>query len=219
MPIRPEFHYYYIYLKNHIEKTHRISCVRADHSIRQGAFMDKIRRYIKDADLILADVSGGNPNVLYELGIAHQRNKRVILMTRDAVEAVPSDIRHLDMIRYDLTKEDDLVRLVDRALERELGTLESDLRLYDRAQTLLSRFSVEYPGGIVESKKATFLRRLRSARERGSFPPRNDSAGWTLLLLQMLVEGRGDYSVMDRIQKWSLTASSQRTRRTPRKSR
>src|SRR5437016_5828867 len=39
-----------------------------------------IERAIIEADIVLCDITGGNPNVFYELGLAHAIGKRVILV-------------------------------------------------------------------------------------------------------------------------------------------
>lgn len=48
---------------------------------------------IYNADVILADLSGLNPNVMYELGIAHSLNKKTIVITRDDLETLPFDLK------------------------------------------------------------------------------------------------------------------------------
>jgi hypothetical protein len=40
-----------------------------------------------------------NPNVFYELGLAHALNKEVILLTQD-INDVPFDLRHFRIIVY-----------------------------------------------------------------------------------------------------------------------
>ncbi|MCI0695634.1 nucleoside 2-deoxyribosyltransferase [candidate division KSB1 bacterium] len=98
MPFVPELHYFYLYLKQHIEQHHGIGCERADDRILTKPFLDKINDLIRDADVIIADCSGRNPNVFYELGIAHALKKDVILITKDPVGVAPSDIRHFEFI-------------------------------------------------------------------------------------------------------------------------
>src|SRR5438876_8266953 len=91
MPFAPELHYFYLYMKQHIEQKYGIRCERADAQILTKPILDKINDYIRNADVIVADCSGRNPNVFYELGIAHAYGKKVILITRDDVREAPSD--------------------------------------------------------------------------------------------------------------------------------
>ena len=48
---------------------------------------------------MVADLSNRNPNVLYEIGIAHALSIDVIMMVQDE-DDVPFDLRHLRYISY-----------------------------------------------------------------------------------------------------------------------
>jgi hypothetical protein len=54
---------------------------------------------INKARLIVADVTNKNPNVFYELGMAHTVGKDVIILTQNK-EDVPFDLRHLRYFPY-----------------------------------------------------------------------------------------------------------------------
>jgi len=58
---------------------------------------------IYGANIIIADCSSKNPNVFYELGIAHTLGKSVILITQSE-EDIPFDLRHCRYIKYHATK-------------------------------------------------------------------------------------------------------------------
>jgi hypothetical protein len=51
---------------------------------------------------LIADLTGRNANVFYELGLAHALKKDVILITQK-IEDVPFDLRHYRCIVYDNT--------------------------------------------------------------------------------------------------------------------
>jgi hypothetical protein len=55
--------------------------------------------YTKRAKIILADLSGKNPNVFYELGLAHALAKPAILVT-ESMDDVPFDLRALRVLIY-----------------------------------------------------------------------------------------------------------------------
>ncbi len=57
---------------------------------------------IEKAKLLLADLSGKNPNVFYELGLAHALEKPVVLVSSNQ-DDVPFDLRHIRVILYDQT--------------------------------------------------------------------------------------------------------------------
>jgi hypothetical protein len=72
---------------------------RVDEQIYQEGMLERIYRQIDVADVIIADMSGKNPNVFYEVGYAHARNKLCILLTRDTSD-IPFDLRHRQHIVY-----------------------------------------------------------------------------------------------------------------------
>lgn len=65
---------------------------RADSLLNQRSVLQDVIRGIADAELIIADVSGLNPNVLYELGLAHAMGKRTVMLTQ-SIEELPFDLR------------------------------------------------------------------------------------------------------------------------------
>jgi hypothetical protein len=54
---------------------------------------------LANSDLVVADLSGSNPNVYYELGLAHGLGRRVVLLTQK-VEELPFDLRSYRVIPY-----------------------------------------------------------------------------------------------------------------------
>lgn len=62
--------------------------------------MSDIWKFTKEADIVLADLTGKNPNVFYELGLAHAISKPVILVT-ESEEDIPFDLRAIRIIKYD----------------------------------------------------------------------------------------------------------------------
>ena len=71
-----------------------------------GPIMDQVWSGIRAADVVVADVTGMNPNVFYEVGLAHALGKEVIVLTQDS--GTPFDIRHFRRIEYGAN---DLARL------------------------------------------------------------------------------------------------------------
>ncbi len=73
---------------------------RADDLYRPSTIVHDIWEYTKKSEIILADLSGKNANVLYELGLAHAIAKPVILIT-ESLDDIPFDLRALRVIEYD----------------------------------------------------------------------------------------------------------------------
>lgn len=78
----------------------RLRSERGDDVFGSDVIMDDITRSIRKARLIIADLTGRNANVFYEVGIAHALNKQVLLMTQ-SIEDVPFDLRHRRALVYE----------------------------------------------------------------------------------------------------------------------
>jgi len=85
---------------------------RVDEQFFGEGILDRIFNQINKADVIIADMTGKNPNVFYEVGYAHALNKVVLLITQ-SVEDIPFDLKHrqhivyggkIEQLRQDLTK-------------------------------------------------------------------------------------------------------------------
>jgi nucleoside 2-deoxyribosyltransferase len=76
-----------------------INAERVDEQIFQEVILARIYRQIELADLVVADMTGQNPNVFYEVGYAHAKGKLCILVTQKA-EDIPFDLKHHRHIVY-----------------------------------------------------------------------------------------------------------------------
>lgn len=72
---------------------------RADENMGPVPIMEDIQESILKAKLILCDMSGKNPNVFYELGLAHAVGKPVILVSNKKSD-IPFDLRYVRAIVY-----------------------------------------------------------------------------------------------------------------------
>lgn len=90
---------------NHIKKVAKaqnLSIARADDFFSQNSIVFEVWSAITQASILIADCTGKNPNVFYEIGIAHALGKPVILITQNQ-DDVPFDLRHIRYIYYDYT--------------------------------------------------------------------------------------------------------------------
>ena len=74
-------------------------CERVDEQVFQETILERIYNQISKADIIIADMTGRNPNVFYEVGYAHALGKLTILLTQKA-EDIPFDLKHYTHIVY-----------------------------------------------------------------------------------------------------------------------
>lgn len=104
MPFRQEEfpqEFYSERLKLLVERQFGRSCFRVDEDPSTRGVMDKVATFVRDAELVVSEISTLNPNVMYELGIAHILDKEsVVLWNPDrAVQKEPP----FDVSRYSLT--------------------------------------------------------------------------------------------------------------------
>ncbi len=92
--------YYVNVFEPAITKAGLLAC-RADDLYRPSSIVHDIWSYVRKAKVLIADLTDKNPNVLYELGLAHAAGKPVIMVTQ-VLDDVPFDLRNLRVITYDL---------------------------------------------------------------------------------------------------------------------
>jgi hypothetical protein len=112
---------YQDHVKLVLESRCGLRCERADDIYDIRGVMQLVWEGINRARLVVADLTGKNANVFYELGIAHTLGKPVVILTQ-SMEFVPSDLRHWKCIVYEykprtISKlETDLEKTVKRVL-------------------------------------------------------------------------------------------------------
>ena len=102
-----------------------LSPLRADNEIfGTGKIIDQIWTGITTAKVLVADLTGRNPNVFYELGLAHALEKPVVLICANEVD-VPFDLKHIRVIYYDNTDPFWGQKLIDKVAENILSALKN----------------------------------------------------------------------------------------------
>lgn len=98
MPFATEFDPLYNVIKAVCEE---VGCpaLRVDEIYGPSKIIDDVFSAIVQSRLVICDLTGKNPNVLYETGLAHARGRDVILLTQSK-EDVPFDLQQIRYIRY-----------------------------------------------------------------------------------------------------------------------
>jgi hypothetical protein len=100
MPFKPEFNRIYSdVLRPTIEQTN-LKALKADAIFSTTPIVEDIWTHIAKAKLIIADVTDKNPNVFYELGLAHAIGKTVIIITQHR-DDIPFDIAYIRYLIYE----------------------------------------------------------------------------------------------------------------------
>jgi hypothetical protein len=120
MPFAGEMDYIYRVIKETVEQ-HGLDCDRADEKFASKPILDLVRTAIANAELVIVDFTGRNPNVYFEAGLADAANKKWIVLAQS-----PSDLAidvqsiraifYLDKMGYDEKLRNDLSLALEQTL-------------------------------------------------------------------------------------------------------
>ena len=102
MPFEPRLRPVYDDHITRVARRLKITIRRADDFFGSHAILPEVWAAIHAARVLIADCTGRNANVFYEIGIAHTVGKPVVLITQSS-DDVPFDLRHLRYIQYEYT--------------------------------------------------------------------------------------------------------------------
>lgn len=157
MPFGKQFDDVYFNLISPVVRENGLTPLRADEMSGTGFIMEQIRSAIQQSRLCIADLTGNNPNVMYELGYAQAVSKPVVLLTDEAAR-LPFDVAHERVIPYG-TEFDQAQLLLQKAISVALSSdrLDEAARLFDLGQY---RGTIAAAAVVLEQK----LRQLLSKR-------------------------------------------------------
>jgi hypothetical protein len=114
--------YYEAIYRPAIEKA-GLKPMRADADIfGTGKIMDQVWSGINAAKVLVAELTSRNPNVFYELGLAHALKKPVVLISSNE-EDVPFDLHHIRVIYYTVTDPFWGAKLIEKVAENILSAI------------------------------------------------------------------------------------------------
>ncbi len=119
MPFASELRFVHEVIERIVE-SYDIDCVRADEIAISRPIMDDVKSQIAEADLVIVDFTGKNPNVYYEAGLADAWQKDWIVMAQSS-DDMTFDVRHIRSIRYSNTMGADVQLAED--LQKALNAL------------------------------------------------------------------------------------------------
>jgi hypothetical protein len=97
--------------------------IRADADIfGTGKIIDQVWNGITQARVLVAELTSRNPNVFYELGLAHAFKKPVVLIS-SREEDVPFDLQHIRVIYYDVNDPFWGNKLIEKVAENILSAI------------------------------------------------------------------------------------------------
>jgi predicted nucleotide-binding protein len=75
--------------------------IRVDKLLFTGTITQQVTKLLLEVDLVIADLTNNNPNVLYELGVRHATQLPVIMIARQG-ERLPFDVAAYRTLFYEL---------------------------------------------------------------------------------------------------------------------
>ncbi len=102
MPFRTELTPVWESIRKVVEEHFGGVAVRSDEILKPGTIHEQMQSELRRADFCIADVTGNNPNVLWELGFAHALEKSVVCLWQ-ATDKLPFDIHSQRMFQYSLS--------------------------------------------------------------------------------------------------------------------
>lgn len=76
-----------------------LAAIRADKITDTGEIPEQIFTYLRDADVVVADLSHANPNVMYELGLRHSRSGKITIQVGEYGQ-LPFDVTTIRTIQF-----------------------------------------------------------------------------------------------------------------------
>ena len=112
----------------------QIQCSRADRNHQMRDIIEHIVEALVEADIVIADLTGRNANVFYELGVRHATSVNTILIAESEHE-IPFDLRRMRTFfyRYEPNAMLDLqnnIRLAISEIIRDRDRIDNPVRRY-----------------------------------------------------------------------------------------
>jgi len=76
-------------------------CIRADEIIHSTVIDKPMYEHLREADLVIADLSTSNANAIYELGVRHALRPHATIVMAEDKFAFPFDLNHLSIMKYE----------------------------------------------------------------------------------------------------------------------
>lgn len=141
MPFEEPFETYYRKIIKPAVDDNKLYAVRGDSLFRSTHIMDDIWSAILQSTLVIAELTGKNPNVYYELGLAHAMKKPAILIASN-IEDVPFDLRPLRVLIYDKNDPDwglilksNIAKAINETLSSPIEAIPHTFREYAQPKT------------------------------------------------------------------------------------
>jgi hypothetical protein len=102
----------------------RFEVVRADEIDDEGLITNQIIEHLIEDDLVVADLTGLNPNVFYEVAVRHAAQKPIVHLIT-AGQDIPFDVANMRAVSYALD-DPDVLEAAQEDLSRKVRAIEEN---------------------------------------------------------------------------------------------
>lgn len=173
--------------------------VFAAHEISgSGSITKKVVESLLESELVIANLTGLNPNVMYELAVRHAKRLPVVSLAEKSTE-LPFDISDERTIFYtdDMKGAEDLKPALRSAVAAAMSEFEPDNPIYRAATALLIQQSTTIP--TTEKLVAERLDKLEAMLSRAISKPSQSADD-----VFVVVTARGGVDKIDQYREWML---------------
>lgn len=123
--------------------------VRADSLARAGEINEQIFRRLREDDVVIADLTGANANVMYELGLRHTRDKLTVQIGEFG--RLPFDVNTIRTIQFSpsaiglINARDELVQVLEAGIAGEFDPVTAT-RVWIADETEIQSDHADEPG-------------------------------------------------------------------------
>lgn len=200
MPFHSSFTFFFLYLQHYMDKEHQLDVIRGDTEFSTEGIIKKVRDQIGRADVIVGDITGSNANVFFELGIAYTLGKPIILLTQDPVEHMPTDLKYLELIPYDMGNPRELLGKLDKAIVSVF--VERYRAWHVKAKALLVDFNNASGTKVKPVSFDEFRARVNRAIQAEGLPVPEDAAPFARFALPRILFDPSDIDKLQRVRDW-----------------
>jgi len=167
-----------------------VECIRADEITHAGVIDVPMYDRIFRADLVVADVSTGNRNAIYELGVRHAlRPHTTIIIGEDSNKSIPFDLNHVVIRKY-------------HHLGEDIGSAEARTKGKELTDAINELLAAQEPAA--DSPVYTFIPNLQrpglalaapgAVAATAATPPKADETQSALTALAREAQVKGDFA-------------------------
>jgi len=118
---------------------------------------------VMNAPILIADLTGGNPNVLYELAIRHASNKPAIQIIREGDE-IPFDVNDQNTIEYAIRSKKKRAEAITKIIEH-IKSVENDPSINNPITIAATFEALNKSGNPVEKGYAEIMNKLEELKD------------------------------------------------------